>query len=119
MTPTAVLKPDALLTQVVGDLSVTLKTNGPLKANQYNYVSFEAVDGQGQLRMDEIQAASSSLCELAIVDQGLTTYFRPDFLDRHKLQFSVNFPKRGIYKAWFTFNYANQVHQLAYVIEVN
>ena len=118
-TSAAVLKPDISLTQVVGDLSVTLKTNGPLKANQYNYVSFEAVDGQGQLRMDEIQAASSSLCELAIVDQGLTTYFRPDFLDRHKLQFSVNFPKRGIYKAWFTFNYANQVHQLAYVIEVN
>ncbi|HEX7395554.1 MAG TPA: copper-translocating P-type ATPase [Anaerolineaceae bacterium] len=116
-TPAAALKPDASLTQVVGDLSITLNTNGPLIANQYNYVTFEAVDSQGRPRSDEIQMFSGNLCRLYIVDETLTTFLRPDFINRHKLQFSVNFPKPGKYKAWFTFRYQNQLQQLAFVIE--
>jgi len=103
--PEAVLTPDASLTQTVGDLRVTLKSNGPLKANQYNYIDFDVIDAQGQLRSDEIQLISGNLAHLDIVDENLTTLVRPDFLDRHKLRFSAYFPKPGKYKVWFSFYY--------------
>jgi hypothetical protein len=105
--PAAALTPDASLTQTVGDLRVTLKSNGPLKANQYNYIDFDVIDAQGQLRSDEIQLISGNLAHLDIIDENLTTLVRPDFLDRHKLRFSAYFPKPGKYKVWFTFYYAS------------
>ena len=39
-TQSAKLSPDTNLTQSVGDLTVSMKTDGELKADQYNYVSF-------------------------------------------------------------------------------
>ena len=52
-TPAPVLTPDASLSKAVGDLQITMKSDGPLKANQYNYVNFEVLDAQGQLRVGQ------------------------------------------------------------------
>jgi hypothetical protein len=117
-TAQAVLTPDANLTRTIDDLNLTFKPEQPLKAGQYNYITFEAVDSQGQSRADEIQLLSGRLCQLDIIDASLTTFLRPDFIDRPKLQYSVYFPKPGIYKAFFTFRYANQKRQASYVFEV-
>ena len=117
-TPAASLTPDDSMTRTVDDLSITLKTDGPLKANQYNYIYFDAVNAQGQPRSDLIQALSGNRGRLDIVDETLTTFVRPDFINRHELQFSAYFPKPGIYKAFFTFKYANKLQQIAFVIEV-
>jgi heavy metal translocating P-type ATPase len=116
-TPDAALTPDKSLTQVVGDLKVTLKANGPLKANRYIYLSFEVIDAQGQLRSDDVQVMSRDLCNLEIVDETLTIFLRPDFINRHKLQYSVNFPKPGKYKVWFTFMDPD-LQRIEYVVEV-
>jgi hypothetical protein len=117
-TAWAALTTDAAQTQTAGDLKITLKTDAPLKANQFNYVSFDAVDAQGQSLAEYIQSFSGNQLQLDIVDEALTTYLHPEPLNRHKLQFSVNFPQPGKYKAWFTFRYGSQVRHLAYVIEV-
>ena len=117
-TPPARLTQDDSLTRTVDDLSITLRTDGPLKANQYNYIYLDAVNAQGQPRSDEIQALSGNTGRLDIVDETLTTFLLPDFINRHKLQFSAYFPKPGIYKAFFTFKYANKMQQIAFVIEV-
>jgi hypothetical protein len=101
-----VLTQDTSLTQKVGDLQVSLKTDGALKANQYNYINFDVIDAEGQLRSDPIQVLSGDYSHLDLVDEALTTYLRPDFINRHKLQFSAFFPKPGTYKAWFNFYYA-------------
>jgi hypothetical protein len=107
LTPEAALTPDASLTQTVGDLRITMKTDGPLKANQYNYIDFDVIDAQGELRSDQIQMISGNLSELSVVDEKLKTFLRPDFLNRHKLRFSVDFPKPGRYELWFSFYYAD------------
>jgi hypothetical protein len=136
------LTPDTSLTKTVGDLTVTLKTEGPLKARQYNYVEFEVLDAQGQPRSGQIEALSANLARLDVVDEKLTTFLQPDFINRQKLRFSVNFPKPGRYKLWFSFysagsadlnlppetvkknrafimrNHPNQQQQLPFVVEV-
>jgi Cu+-exporting ATPase len=114
----AALTTDATPAQTAGGLNVTLKTDAPLKANQYNYISFDAVDAQGQSQDEYIQSFSANQLSLDIVDEALATYLHPDLLNAHKMQFSVNFPKPGVYKAWFTFRYGSQVRHLGYVIEV-
>jgi phosphoserine phosphatase len=106
-TPGATLAPDASLTQKIGDLSVTLKPVEPLKANQYNYIDFEVTDAQGQSRTEEVQMLAGDQCQLDLFDEKLTVYLHPDFINRHKLRFSVYFPKPGRYKAWFSFYYAS------------
>jgi len=60
---------------------------------------------QGAQHSNDIQAVSGNLCQLEIIHENLTTLIIPDFINRHKLQFAVNFPKPGKYKVWFTFNY--------------
>jgi len=117
-TPPAALTPDTSLTQQVGDLTFSLKSDAPLRANQYNYISFDVVDAQGNPKSNEIQMLSGNLCELYVVNETLTTLIKPDFINRYKLQFSVDFPKPGRYKAWFMFIYSNQLQQVAFVVDV-
>ena len=71
------------------------------------------------MRTDEIQLLSGRYSpQLDVIDEGLTTFLRPDFINRHKLHFSVNFPKPGKYKALLTFMVANRTQQAAFVIDV-
>jgi P-type Cu+ transporter len=112
------LKPDASLTQTIGELTFTLKSSAALKANQDLILSFEIVDREGQSRVEDVQNVSVKLLQFVIIDENLTTYIRPDILNRHKLQYPVRFPKAGIYKAWFSFSYPPQVETLAFVFEV-
>lgn len=116
-TPAAALSPDESFTRQVDGAKVTLKFSQPLKADQYNYLTFEAVDAQGKLLSDYIQRVSGALCDLEIVDENLKIYLQPDFVNRRKLQYSVNFPKPGLYKLWFTFKY-HQTDVIEYVVEV-
>ncbi len=117
-TPLASLTPDATLAQSTGNLLVTLQPSGPLVARQPLYLSFEARDDQGQLQTEAVQLQSGRQCQLVLVDDKLTTFLRPDFVNRHQLQFAVTFPKPGMYAAWFTFAYAGQKQQLRYAFEV-
>jgi hypothetical protein len=127
---------------VVNDLKITLNTSGPLNAGQYNYLNFEVLDGNDQLRTEQMQLLSGDQISLIILDESTNIYLRPDMLNRHKLQYSVYFPKPGKYKAWFTFynvdtaginfpletagkyvqwyrnRFRNQLQQIAFVIEV-
>ncbi len=67
---------------------------------------------------DDVQALTGSLGQLAIIDEALTTYLRPEFINRHQLQFTVNFPHPGKYKIWFTYKYPSQLQQVTYVVDV-
>jgi P-type Cu+ transporter len=113
----AKLIPDESFVQEVDGLKLTLKFDEPLKSHQYNYLTFEAVESQGKIVSDMIQRISGGLCDLAIIDEGLNFYLQPDFVERHKLQYSVDFPAPGIYKLWFTFKYQN-TNRVEYVVEV-
>ncbi len=117
-TPAAALTPDASLTQTVGGVAITMKATPVLAANRDIYLEFEAVDAQGRPMSDTIQFLSGNFLRLDIVDESAATFVRPDFINRHKLQFAVNFPKPGMYKAFLTFMQANQLKQVAYVFEV-
>ena len=97
-TPPARLAPDASLTQTLGDLRLTLNSSGPMVARQQLILSIDAVNGQGQSLWDAIQAASGNQCQLIMVDESLRGFLRPDFVNRRKLQFAVNFPRPGTYK---------------------
>jgi P-type Cu+ transporter len=102
-SPKAVLTPDLSLTQVVNDLKITMNTSGALKAGQYNYLSFEVLDSNNQVRTEQMQLLSGDQVSLVILDESTNIYLRPDILNRHKLQYSVYFPKPGMYKVWFSF----------------
>jgi haloacid dehalogenase-like hydrolase len=104
--PVAITAADSL-TRTVGDLQVSLKSGEPFRAGQYNYMDFEVIDAQGQVRSEEIQLLSGNLCQLELIDDKLTTFLRPAFLNRHILRFSAYFPKPGKYRAWFSFYYAD------------
>ena len=111
------LKPDESLTRQVDGAQVTLKFSEPLQANRYNYLTFDAINPQGKSLSDYIQRVSGAWCDLQIVDEDLKILLRPDLVNRHKLQYSVYFPKPGIYKLWFTFKYKN-TDWIEYVIDV-
>ncbi len=115
---TVTLTPNTSLTQQVGDLSVTLNSNGALKAGEYNYINFVASNSAGNIRTEEIEMFSGYQCNLYVIDGKLTTFLNPDIINRRSLQFSVYFPKPGIYKAWFDFIYDNQPLQISYVLDV-
>ena len=117
-TPDAALAPDPSPTQVVADLRITLKTRGPLVAGQRSAVYFEAIDAAGEVRTGEIEMASGAFCHLYLVDAQLTTFLRPDLVDRNNLEFAVAFPRPGKYKAWFEFKYAGKSQQVPFVLEV-
>jgi len=114
----ASLTPDATPTQRTGDLSVTMKTSGPLRARRDLTLAFEAVDDKGRQWADGIQAISQNVLQLVIVDEKLTRLIRPDIVNRHRLEFATSFPKAGKYKAWLTFVYDGRPQELAYVFEV-
>jgi hypothetical protein len=95
-----------------------MKTEGELKAGQYNYIAFETRDDQGQLQSQKIAQLSGSHLGLYIIDESATTFLRPDFIKRNDLQFSVWFPKPGRYKAWFEFTTDNTIQQISYVLDV-
>jgi hypothetical protein len=117
-TPAATLAPDLSLTQSIGDLRVTLNFQEPLRAGRDNLINFEIVDGAGQERSEEIEMLSGSRCSLYVIDERLTTFLRPDFINRSSLEFSVNFPKQGKYKAWLEFVHEGQLQQAPFVIDV-
>jgi hypothetical protein len=117
-TSTPDLSPDTDSIRQVGNLTVNMKTDGALKAGQFNYVTFETRDDQGQIQSQKIAQLSGSHLGLFIVDEAATTFLRPDFIKRNDLQFSVWFPKPGRYKAWFEFTTENTIQQISYVLDV-
>ncbi len=117
-TSYAILTPDTDFSRQVGNLTVTMKPDGPLQSGQYNYIGFEARDGQGQIQSQQIAQLSGSHVGLYIVDEAATTFIKPDFIKRNDLQFSVWFQKPGRYKAWFEFTSENAIQQISFVFEV-
>ena len=118
-TQNAKLSPDTNLTQSVGDLTVSMKTDGELKADQYNYLNFEITNEQGEVKSQDVGIMSGSRSNLYAVDEKLKTFIRADVVDRENLQFSVNFPKPGTYKVWFEFIHENRIKQISFVVDVN
>ncbi len=107
------------LTQQSIDLTVNLKFDGTLKAGQPNTLSFEVLDSQGLVRTTDVGVMSGFYINLYIVNEKLTTFIRPELADRNNLQYSVEFPKAGRYKAWFEFTFAGRrKYQVAYVFDV-
>ena len=110
---------DTSLTQQSGDLTVNLKFDGILKAGQPSDISFEILDPQGQVRTTDIGVMSGLYINLYMVNEKLTTFLRPELTDRNNLQYSVEFPKTGKYKAWFEFTYGGRrKYQVAFVFDV-
>jgi hypothetical protein len=104
--------------QSAGDLYVSLKASQQVKAKRSITMNFEAVDSQGLMRTQDLESGMGTLNEVVIVDENLTVLLRPDFSDRHTLEFKVVFPKPGWYKIWFNFRYANRVQKTEFVINV-
>jgi hypothetical protein len=117
-TPDATLTADPSLVQEVDNLKITLSTNGSLKAGEPQFLNFTAIDPAGQLRNEEIEMLSGYRCNLYVLNEKLTTFLKPELINRQNLQFSVDFPKPGIYKIWFEFIYANRLQQVSYILEV-
>ncbi|MBI5352945.1 MAG: copper-translocating P-type ATPase [Chloroflexi bacterium] len=117
-TKPAVLPAGESLTQPSGDLMMTLKHDGILKAGQPAIFTFDAMDAQGNLISGEINLSSGSHLTLYAIDEGLTTFLRPELIDPNSLQFSTTFPNPGKYKVWFEYRYANKSQQVAFVIDV-
>jgi len=117
-TASAALQPDASLERQADDLKVTLLLEAPLKAGQYNLMRFAVTDSQGNSRAAEIADISATRTNLYLIDQNLTVFLHPNFLRRPELEFSVYFPKAGVYKAWFEFFHNRVLQQLSFVLEV-
>ncbi len=116
-SPAAVLTPDESLSQTSDGLTVTLNTNGPLKARRPTTMSFNIMDAGGNSFSDAVQALSGVNLRLQIVDEKGSLMLKPDFIDRRNLEFTVTFPHAGNYKIWLTYLYQKPT-QISYVIEV-
>ena len=117
-TPAADLVPDTDFGRTVADVQINLKYDGVLKAGQYNYITFEAIDANGQAYSEDLGTNSGSWCNLYVISEDLKTFIRPDFINHRNLQFTVNFPKPGKYKVWFEFLYDGTKQQVSYVLDV-
>ena len=107
------------LSQTSIDMTVNLKFDGELKAGQPNTISFEVIDSQGLIRTTDVGVMSGFYINLYIVDEKLSTFIHPELVDRNNLQYSIEFPRSGRYKAWFEFTFAGRrKYQVAYVIDV-
>jgi len=60
------------LTQQIGDLTVTLKSDQPIIAKHPIYMNFEAIDAQGQSQTAVIAGMTGNNSQLLIVDDKLT-----------------------------------------------
>ena len=112
------LLPDTSFSQHNGGLKITLKADAIIRAGEAVNISFDVLDAQDNLISGEIGLSSGDRLALHVIDEGLTSYLRPDVVDVGTLQYSVNFPKPGKYKVWFEFRYDNQLRQVSYVLEV-
>jgi P-type Cu+ transporter len=117
-TPAADLAAEPPLTQMVAGLQVTLKTGGPLVANQDNSIYFEALNEAGRPHVRDILLRSGPFTRLYIIDEELEIFLKHDLTDPDNLGFTVNFPRPGRYKAWFEFSYPRQLRQLPFVLDV-
>jgi hypothetical protein len=117
-TQAAALASGTALTQPDGDLKVTLKVDGALKAGQPATLNFEVVDAQGKVITEEIEPQSGENCVVYIIDETMKSFLRPDFIDHTKLQFSAIFPNPGKYKVWFEYIYGDQPRQVSYILDV-
>ena len=116
-TSPARLTPDASNTQALGDLRITLDTNGPLQAGQSAALTFDVTDAAGQTLAPAIELESGLRMNLYVIDEAATTFLAPEPVDRGNLQFSVTFPQPGRYKLWFDFRYQG-ARQVPFVVEV-
>jgi Cu+-exporting ATPase len=118
-TKAADLKPSSTFTQINGSLSVTLKYDGVLTADQPSVINFEIIDAQGNLISADVRDMSGSYCKLYAIDEDLKNFLRSDVVvTGNDLQFSVNFPESGQYKVWFEYVYAGRAQNLEFVVDV-
>lgn len=117
-TEAATLASDTPLTQQTGDLKVTLKHDGTIKAGEPANINFEVVDAQGKVITEAIEPQSGEHSILFVIDETLTTFQRFELVDHTNLQFSVIFPDPGKYKVWFEYINAGKLQQSAFVLDV-
>jgi len=118
-TQSILLTPDVNLSQQSGDLTVNLKFDGVLEAGKPQIINFEVLDAQGQIRTADIGVMSGFYINLYAINEKMTTFLRPELIDRDNLQYTVDFPKSGRYKVWFEFVYGNRrIYQVAFVLDV-
>ena len=107
------------LTSLSGDLTVNLKMDGELISGQPSNITFEVLDAKGQNHTMDVGVFSGFYINLYVVNEKMTTFMRPELVDRNNLQYSVEFPKDGKYKIWLEFIYGNRrKHQAAFVVDV-
>ncbi len=118
-TKAADLKPSSTFTQINGSLSVTLKYDGVLTADQPSVINFEIIDAQGNLISADVGDLSGSYCKLYAIDEDLKNFLRSEaVIEGDSLQFPVNFPESGQYKVWFEYVYAGRSQHLEFVVDV-
>jgi Cu+-exporting ATPase len=110
--------PDPSPFEEVAGLRITPKTAGPLVAGEGSSIYFEAIDEAGQTRSQEIAVVSRSLARLLIIDEQVTTFLEQSLADPNNLEFKVNFPKSGRYKAWLQFRHERKTQEISFVIDV-
>jgi hypothetical protein len=116
-TPAGTL-PEPLQSETVAELQISPKTAGPLVAGADSSISFEAIDEAGEERSREIAAVSGSYARLLILDENVTTFLEESLSDPNNLEFAVNFPKPGKYKAWLEFRHERELRQVPFIFEV-
>lgn len=110
--------PDPSPFEEVAGLRITPKTAGPLVAGEDSSIYFEAIDETGQTRSQEIAVVSKSLARLLIIDEQVTTFLEQSLADPNNLEFKVNFPNPGRYKAWLEFRHERKTHRVPFVLEI-